>query len=1490
MINRKRKFRNSNKKEYNQVTSDKYVGNHTKPDRKRFAKIVMVHAKSCKPVGGVFVTSDGVDMIVPATNKDISLLKKPIESKPDDDTVSFYSFYVPYLYKTMNIKFQKDAKAAGYQPKPDKDKLKTIYIHSEVEGTISFFSYASLLIGFCITLPVINTVRTMTVERATIQPYLNSIGLSRTLFYAEHFIFATLKSTILILLAIIVYCILITRFNVFWMVFGVFVYIVASISFAMFVSAFFAKPRRAVEAITAIWLASIYFSTFSFNPVGWETIPASLNINKALKCYILAMEPHFVKDDGMSFTDGFESIRDGYYSCLVYLLVMIFDAVVMSIGSVFASRLVDKTSNYLVTLFWKKMKHVDEEEKTNSSSDLSNAEGILLGEEVVKGRKDAVSDIELSSLIKIYENGETAVNGLSMRAIRGQVSVLLGHNGCGKSTTFGMITGILQPTSGTITIEGVDAVENRKVARQSVGYCPQYNPLYDKLTVMEHLELVNTLKGKSSDDFENDASTLLRQIVLEDKRNVMAKNLSGGMKRKLSVCMAMIGGSRVVLLDEPTAGMDPGARLDVQKILNKVKEERTILLTTHYMDEAEKLGDWVFVMSHGKMAASGSLPFLKKKYGDGYVMTLVLDSDDNIEEPIAVVDQLCTAYVNDAKLKDQRGQMIEISLPENQKDKFLSLFKALEAIIDKQYDSEDLRYLSSDLMEQIKKLKIVAMGISVSSLEQVFIKVERECDRVLYGIDDDERRARAEKNFNALAEAKKEPPLEGQSLISCQLKTILYKRFVHLLKNPSQLIMQFFIPMIFLYLIFKKSAISVPADPSALIHNFNLSGFPPSKVILQFEKKSDPRIFDYLKQFKNLDVSEVPMKKKIPALVKNQTISDKKIGLVISVYEHKTILHYYEQTSSCLPIALNLLWNLKYLRLNSSSPVGTNELYVEFVPVKHAEMSIALSFGTSAQFYALSFFLSLVLIPAILFLIEERTTRFQHQQMLTGISPPVFWIGSVFWDFCLYLIVAIYACVLFHIYGTFEDFYHLVYGSVILFFFPIISFVYLVSVFIKTPTVGSTFLIFFKLTALVIGFLVYAWFLFSNKDNLLKIRKWYAFGLVDAGLILTYSLTKLHMCQKILQKAFSTARPLIFGFDSVYEFPAIWVDYCYFLLLSVLFFWFFVAFRSRVFKRLLGGYKNKTPRDKKRYAIIDETSTTRGEKSPMVPTGTTQSTPGTTIATGSESSVQNGKAVVVTDQLVKDFGELRAVNGLTVTVKEKECFGLLGQNGAGKTTSFDMLTGLSIPSGGTATIAGENITSRIQIGYCPQFDTLLGQFSGRQCLRIIAQLQGYSNCEDVIEMVLICIGMTDHADKKIQHCSGGQKRKISVGIALMSRSPCVMLDEPTAGIDPRARREIWDILHNMREKGNSSIVLTSHSMDECEALCTRIGILREGDMIAVGSSQELKSRFGNFYLMTMVLQSLEQSASVIASVAMNWPEAVLKVEPSQANLNIVYQV
>ena len=313
-----------------------------------------------------------------------------------------------------------------------------------------------------------------------------------------------------------------------------------------------------------------------------------------------------------------------------------------------AAIFMEKLFTFLAHVLFKKLWGILSNRKTKFTSGIKTGPNgsrstILNVQEKLDGRLMAAADIELNGLVKVYPNGEKAVNGLSLRAVRGQVSILLGHNGCGKSTTFGMITGMHKATEGRVLIGGVDASSNRAEARKLIGYCPQYNPLYEKLTVIEHLRLVNALKGGSGATFNADAQSLLEQIELTDKKNTLAKNLSGGMKRKLCVCMAMIGGSKVILLDEPTAGMDPAARIDVQKMLALVKSDRTILLTTHYMDEAEKLGDWVFVMSHGKMAASGSIHYLKQRYGGGMLLTLVFKTSSDPKKMYTAALQVCKA-------------------------------------------------------------------------------------------------------------------------------------------------------------------------------------------------------------------------------------------------------------------------------------------------------------------------------------------------------------------------------------------------------------------------------------------------------------------------------------------------------------------------------------------------------------------------------------------------------------------------------------------------------------------------------------------------------------------------------------------------------------------------------------------------------------------------------------------------------------------------------
>lgn len=172
-----------------------------------------------------------------------------------------------------------------------------------------------------------------------------------------------------------------------------------------------------------------------------------------------------------------------------------------------------------------------------------------------------------------------------------------------------MICGVEDTTSGSVEICGhvAGSVESRRV----IGYCAQVNTLIDQMTVKDHLWLAHGLK-QADGHYWDEGQKLLATLGLTE--NIKVSKLSGGQKRKLCVCMALIGNSRVVLLDEPTAGMDPESRRDVEKLLEEVKKDRAVLLTTHYMDEAETLGDRIFIMAAGQTVCSGSPQFLKKRY------------------------------------------------------------------------------------------------------------------------------------------------------------------------------------------------------------------------------------------------------------------------------------------------------------------------------------------------------------------------------------------------------------------------------------------------------------------------------------------------------------------------------------------------------------------------------------------------------------------------------------------------------------------------------------------------------------------------------------------------------------------------------------------------------------------------------------------------------------------------------------------------------------
>ncbi|GMH62673.1 hypothetical protein TL16_g03525, partial [Triparma laevis f. inornata] len=195
-----------------------------------------------------------------------------------------------------------------------------------------------------------------------------------------------------------------------------------------------------------------------------------------------------------------------------------------------------------------------------------------------------------------------AVDGLDLQMFKNQITCLLGHNGAGKTTTIAMLTGLIDPTSGTAFVDGKDVSTEMSEIRKDMGVCPQHDILYPELTVKEHLRLFGTFKGIPGNELEGAIDDMIReQVGLVEKANTQSKQLSGGMKRKLSVGIAFIGGSSVVLLDEPTSGMDPYSRRFTWNVIRKMAPGRTIILTTHFMDEADLFGDRIAIMADGKL-------------------------------------------------------------------------------------------------------------------------------------------------------------------------------------------------------------------------------------------------------------------------------------------------------------------------------------------------------------------------------------------------------------------------------------------------------------------------------------------------------------------------------------------------------------------------------------------------------------------------------------------------------------------------------------------------------------------------------------------------------------------------------------------------------------------------------------------------------------------------------------------------------------------------
>ncbi|XP_064211531.1 phospholipid-transporting ATPase ABCA3 isoform X2 [Tribolium castaneum] len=1067
--------------------------------------------------------------------------------------------------------------------------------------------------------------------------------------------------------------------------------------------------------------------------------------------------------------------------------------------------------------------------------------------------------IQLKNLSKTF-GGNKAVINMNLDMYEGHITVLLGHNGAGKTTTMSMITGMFPPTSGTAIVSGYDVRTSIQNVRDSMGLCLQHNVLFDNLTVWEHLYFFGKLKGLRNDEINEEIDRYLKLLELEDKRDAHSSTLSGGMKRKLSVGMALCGKSKVVMLDEPTAGMDPSARRAIWNLLQKQKSGRTILLTTHYMDEADLLGDRIAIMTGGELQCCGSSFFLKKKYGAGYY--LIMDVTPNCQP--SKITQLLQNYIPNVQIHSHVGSELTYQLPENESWKFEKMLGQLE--------------------NESTSLGVQSYGVSLTTLEEVFMKVGADHDNKLskkINGNSESTITVEESGLSSLNIAH----LSGFNLLRNQFIAIVLKKNLSLLRSWYLFLLQVILPVALLIITVLNARGYAPKTSFPAL-KMSLESYNEPITLVQNDGSSLANTYINMlngypaKTVNNLESEIINLTKESPSTVKRHyTVAASFNSTVATAWFNGDPYH---STSLSLSLVLNTVYKSKFGEkktlnfINHPLPLS-KEAELNNMQFNLMVYQIAMELGYGMAFVA-SFY--------ILFYIRERVSKSKHLQFVSGVNAFVFWGTAFLCDLITYLITVIFVLITFAVlqedgFKTTDEIGRITLVLVYFGFF-VLPFVYLTSYLFSIPSSGFSRMMLLGAVSGIVGITAMQVLEIEALGVLYVARPLHwvllfvpfytvAKGAYDVGSIST--LRDVCLKNGASYEQACAANSMCCNIDNYYSFdtPGIGRNIVISFLMSFILFAVLLINEYGLFSYVMNKIINYNKPPLQNVSLESDVQE-ENEK----------------IRNTSEYDLTKTYSLVLRD-VTKYYKNFLAVNGLCLGVKPYECFGLLGVNGAGKTTTFKMMTGDEQISYGEAWVLGHNIKTeqkQVQklIGYCPQFDALLDDLTVKETLLIFGLIRGipYKKCIPLAVNLAHEFDFYKHIHKKVKELSGGNKRKLSTALALIGDPPIIYLDEPTAGMDPATKRFLWTALAKLRDRGKC-IVLTSHSMEECEALCTRIAIMVNGTFQCLGSTQRLKNKFAQGYALTIKVKkhsdnvSLDDEITVIDRfIQTHFPGAELK--------------
>ncbi|CAH0051488.1 unnamed protein product [Clonostachys solani] len=969
----------------------------------------------------------------------------------------------------------------------------------------------------------------------------------------------------------------------------------------------------------------------------------------------------------------------------------------------------------------------------------------------------------------------TAVDQLSLEVVRGEIMVLLGANGSGKSTTLDSIAGLQAPTSGSIDLSFAST-------GVSFGHCPQKNVLWEELTVRQNIAIFDGMKSISKKSSQAQLAELIEACDLTKKASSKAGSLSGGQKRKLQLALMFAGNSTLCCVDEVSSGVDPLSRRKLWDILLRDVGQRTILLTTHYLDEADFLADRIAMLSHGVLKVSGTPVELKERLGTGY--------------KIRVHDGLVSNSSNPhGDTTDNSERVFTTGNPQNT----CRLLRKLEAqgVSDYQVDGPTLE----DAFLKVASEDSWPQPTSLQTTEEV-----RRSTAAF--VNETYEPSPKQGNMSALHSGRK-------TTILTQMKILLYKRFTLFRRNPILHLASMLIPIVAVSCctIFLRNmsvascapddAAQGPAtDASLSISNMRFIAGPKDRVSTNSIGRAlggQPR--------------EVIMVDTLAELHDKVRVEFRNLTGAIYLGDEPTFVWLAEESPAFGHVTQNLIDNLLLNETIAST----------FEPLMTPDT------GDTGSLIIVTTIcgLAMAVYPALLGLypVFERLKGIRAMHYSNGIQALPLWLAYLTFDFFVTLVVSTIAVIVLS--ASTSVWYHLEYLFVVFLLYGAASTLscYVLSLFVSS-----------QLDAFAIGAAVQAaaYFIFfvantitfsTNTDpsslNTTLNTIFYSLGFLTPAFSMTRALyVSLNMYGISCQDDHLASYP---GSIGVYGGPILYLCLQSIALLGLLF-----------WKE--AGYTPHLPTNLRSRAerLSDEEGMELSSH-----------------ASHSNVYWSNDTSCLEATHLQKDFGKFTAVDDVTLAVPKSTCFALLGPNGAGKTTCISMIRGDVPPSSRNTEILVDGSSmlkhrqeARSKLGVCPQIDPL-DNMTVMEHLRFYADARGLQDPMHNISTLLRGLGLSEFSNRIAARLSGGNKRKLSLGIALMGNPSVLLLDEPSSGMDALSMRLMWRVLAGVTP--GRALVLTTHSMEEATALASHIGIVAR-KMLAQGSAEELRQKYGGGYV------------------------------------------